>query len=122
MFDSFLKLTGAFALGVGGAVLLMGQAAPGHVVEANRFVLRDADGAERAVLAAEPNGDAVLRFVRVDGKPGIELVLTRDGRASVEALNVGTVKMGAGSDGTGYVVIRDKNGNQQFRAPLPKTE
>src|SRR5438270_11776983 len=102
MVDSFLRLTGAFALGLGAAALLMGQAAPGKVVEANRFVLRDADNAERAVLSTEANGDAVLKFVNKEGKAAIELVLTRDGRASVEATNVGMAKMGVGSDGTGY--------------------
>ncbi|PYQ14596.1 MAG: hypothetical protein DMF80_12050 [Acidobacteria bacterium] len=42
-------------------------------VEAQRFVLRDAQGRERAVLTVDPDGAARLSFYREDGSKAMSL-------------------------------------------------
>ena len=51
---------------------LLGQARASRdaTIEAQRFVVKDAEGRERAVLGLEPDGSAHLTFLRPDGSKG----------------------------------------------------
>lgn len=51
---------------------LLGQARASRegVIEAQRFVVKDAEGRERAVLGLEPDGTGHLTFLRADGSKG----------------------------------------------------
>lgn len=60
-----------------GAALLLGQAEPNHVVEAQKFVLLDAEGKERAVLDSNEQGGANLVLVDAKGKQRVNLGMTQ---------------------------------------------
>jgi hypothetical protein len=68
-----------------GAVALMGQKPAPRVVEAERFVLRDAAGRIRAELGVESEQSVALRFRDADSMPRLS-VGTENG-ASVVVLN-----------------------------------
>ncbi|MBZ5535024.1 MAG: hypothetical protein LAO31_03635 [Acidobacteriia bacterium] len=60
-----------------GAVLLMGQAEPNHVVEARKFVLTDAEGKTRALLDSNEQGGTNLVLIDVNGKQRVNLGMTQ---------------------------------------------
>jgi hypothetical protein len=69
-----LKRTGVVALAVIAAVMLMGQATESKVakvVEAEKFVLRDAKGEKSADLEVKSDGSVMLGIGRgpMDGRP-----------------------------------------------------
>ncbi len=71
-----LKQAGVIALAVIAVVVLMGQATQGKVakvIEAEKFVLRDADGKGRARLESLPSG--LVRLVLLDKDENVQSVL-----------------------------------------------
>ena len=54
------KQIGTLALILLGSVLLMGQTSPRRTIEANRFVLKDANGKSRAEWTASPSVAALI--------------------------------------------------------------
>ncbi|MFI5175701.1 MAG: hypothetical protein ACHQKY_12635 [Terriglobia bacterium] len=60
-----------------GAVLLMGQAETNHVIEAQKFILTDAEGRTRAILDSNEQGGANLVLVDANGKQRVNLGTTR---------------------------------------------
>ena len=73
-----LKQTGALASILIASVLLMGQASPKRTVEANEFVLRDANGKERAWLGVIGSGP-MLALYDASGKERVRLVALAGG-------------------------------------------
>jgi hypothetical protein len=71
-----LKATGAVAVIILAGLLLMGQAGPTKVVEAEKFVVRDAKGTIRAELFGTASGAAELHLA---DKDGIQRLLTDTG-------------------------------------------
>jgi len=89
-----LKISGAILLLALAAVGVMGQVLPKavpKVVEAERFVLRDAKGRVLAIWGTEASGTPGLHLYDLNGKP-------RAGLAVV------------GADGTPRLVLADQNG------------
>ncbi|MEE8242578.1 MAG: hypothetical protein V3R61_03765 [candidate division NC10 bacterium] len=77
-----LKQAGVVALAVIAAVVLMGQATQSkvaEVVEAERFILRDATGKVRTRVATSVDGLTVMDFLDASGKTRIGLFLLSDG-------------------------------------------
>lgn len=65
------------------AVMMMGQATPSEVakvIEADRFVLRDASGKVRAMLGVEEGDTTSLQFYDKNGDNGVGLVQDPSGR------------------------------------------
>jgi hypothetical protein len=60
-----------------GAVLLMGQAEPNHVVKGQKFILLDAEGKERAVLDSNEQGGANLVLIDANGRQRVNLGMTQ---------------------------------------------
>jgi len=74
--NRWLKRAGLVALAVIAAVVLMGQATQGKVakvIEAEKFVLRDAEGKPRARLESLPSG--LVRLALLDKNENIQSVL-----------------------------------------------
>ena len=135
-----LKLAGVLVLTLVGCLLLLGVASPKRTVEAETFVIRDANGKPRAVLGMTAGGPALL-FIDANGKQrmtlgtpaGEEPVLLfldanekeRAGLTILAGLSVLTftdanekqrVILGISVRGPG-LVVRDANGKVVFSAP-----
>ncbi|MBI4589738.1 MAG: hypothetical protein HY725_12950 [Candidatus Rokubacteria bacterium] len=68
-------------------IALMGQTSPSSVskiLEAERFVLRDASGRARAILGIQADGSVGLEFSGETGKPAVTLAALRDGAVALE--------------------------------------
>lgn len=67
-----LKLGFLAAAGLATVFGLLGQvrASREGVIEAQRFVVKDSEGRERAVLGLDPDGSGHLTFLRPDGSKG----------------------------------------------------
>jgi hypothetical protein len=76
------------------AVALMGQRSGPRVVEAERFVLRDAAGRARAELRVDGDHSVALRFKDTDGRPRLTVGM-EDGAALI-VLNESRGKLRAG--------------------------
>ena len=110
------------------------------VVEANRFVLRDADGAVAGGMEVKPDG--TIRFVLGNGTTAAAfLEVQRNGvghlklcgpeggvRAALLATQTPSIVLSAiggvsgvalttTADGAGQVALRDEKGRTRFRAP-----
>jgi hypothetical protein len=73
-----LRRGGVAILGVLSAVILMGQAAPtAHVVEAQKFVLKDSDGNVRGWMGTIGNGSE-LNLGNVNAQPMMRLIVSTD--------------------------------------------
>lgn len=115
-----LKHVGAaVAIGIA-TVVLMGQArTAAKVVEAERFIVRDAGGRTRATLGVAADGEAGLYFVDRDGKLRAALALKTDGGPNLTLLDrdekprVGLV---VGADGTPVLGLFDRD--KKLRATL----
>lgn len=97
-----------------GAVLLVGQAPPrkiAKVLEAERFVLRDADGTSRAELGML-EGASILLLNDEDGMPGVALSVVPNGPRKVSLLDKnGKTRsvLTARADGDSGLRLFDKN-------------
>ncbi len=78
-----LKQTGVVALAVIAAVVLMGQAMPSKVVEAEQFVVRDASGKVHAVLGTVNKRAVSLALIDKNGNPRVVLGVSPDGSSSL---------------------------------------
>lgn len=67
----------AVVLGVGG-VALMGAAPGKRIVEAEKFIFRDATGKERIVLDSSAAGPTCT-LNDINGKPSFKVVINKDG-------------------------------------------
>lgn len=113
-----LKLAGALLAGLCGAALLTGQAAPpGAVVASEKLTLKDARGKARLEMSADADGPARLVMLDAAGVQRVVLESWPDGRAGLSCENSGLAKLAVAADGSAFVVVRDKKGNQLFRAP-----
>lgn len=111
--NRWLKRIGAVVLAGLTAVILTGQATlrkVPRVVEAEKFVLKDAKGDVRGMLMMAPDGSpslalfgqgTVLLSVGADGEPSLAL-LGKDKK--------GVAAIGVGSDGSPGLAIMDKSG------------
>jgi hypothetical protein len=59
-----------------GAALLMGQGETNHVIEAQKFILTDAEGKTRALLDSNDQGGSNLVLVDANGKQRVNLGMT----------------------------------------------
>ena len=64
-----VKLAGAVVLAIIGTLTLMGQAARGRTIEAEKFLVRDTNGRQRAALEVDADGSLSLNFYGTDQKP-----------------------------------------------------
>ncbi len=111
----------AVTLAVLGVGVVLGQTTPrrvGKVLEAERFVLRDADGKNRAELGVM-DGASILFLNDKDGKPGVALSVLPDGPRMVTLLDKnGKTRsvLTARADGDSGLRLFDKN--RMHRASL----
>jgi len=68
-----MKQMGAGVLAFAGALLLMGQACPNRTIDAEKFVLRDSSGVERAELGMENGDRPTLTLRNATGFPLVSL-------------------------------------------------
>jgi len=69
------------------AAVIVGHLVPRKVVEARRFVMRDADGRSRAELGMTTDGTSVLVLNDKDERPGVALSVLPDGPRTVSLLD-----------------------------------
>jgi hypothetical protein len=112
-----LKFGGFVILGALSAVVLMGQAAPAaKVIEAQKFVLKDADGNVRGWFGAYAAGSELI-LGNAKKQPQMRLMASEDGSdlhffgsrngGMTLSVNSGNPKIAiAGADGNGGVAIR----------------
>ena len=81
--NRLFRRAAALVFAVGLTVALTAQARGGRTVAVERLVLRDAQGAEHAVLEVTPEGTARLRLGSSDGASVAQLEATRTGPASL---------------------------------------
>jgi hypothetical protein len=79
------KQIGALTLILLGSVFLMGQASPPRTIEANAFVLKDANDRIRGEWSM--NGDSAL-FTLLDSKGVVRVLLAQDGLLDQAALHL----------------------------------
>jgi hypothetical protein len=108
-------------LGLAG-VMLMGQKPAPRIVEAERFVLRDAAGRVRAELGMDTEQSVALRFRDADNMPRLS-VGTENG-ASVVVLNEQGGKVRAGlvtlPQGAPALTLYDTNGKNRAELALTR--
>ena len=69
------------------AAVIVGHLVPRKVVEARRFVMRDADGRSRAELGMTTDGTSVLVLNDKDERPGVALSVLPNGPRTVSLLD-----------------------------------
>jgi hypothetical protein len=108
------RLLCALALVVG-AVLVMGQAKPSHVVEGQKFILLDAEGKERAVLDSNEQGGANLVLVDVNGKQRVNLGMTQSDTllSLLDASEKVRTMLGTDSAHGTFLAINGSNGRKR---------
>jgi len=109
------------ALGLA-AIALMGQRSGPRVVEAERFVLRDAAGRTRAELRVDGEQSVVLRFKDTDGMP--RLTVGTENSAALIVLNERGGKLRAGlvslPHGAPGLTLYDKGGKPRAELSLDR--
>ncbi|RPH76860.1 MAG: hypothetical protein EHM88_18855 [Candidatus Rokuibacteriota bacterium] len=113
----------ATAAGIGlVAVALMGQKPPPRIVEAERFILRDAAGRIRAELGVDTEQSVALRFKDADSMPKLS-VATENG-SSVVVLNEQGGRVRAGlvtlPHGAPALTLYDPNGKNRAELALTR--
>ncbi len=128
--NRWMKRLGGFALLVLLSVPLLGQAASENIVKAEKFVLVDKDGKERAVLGMGENdpyamlsGREVgphLALMDRDGKRRIELALWPEGSPSLFLMDRNgepRASLAVGPDGLSKLILFDEDGDKLFEMP-----
>jgi hypothetical protein len=104
------------------AVALMGQKPAPRVVEAERFILRDAAGRARAELVVDGEQSVALRFKDADSMP--RLSLGTENGAAVLVLNEQGGRVRAGlvtlSHGAPALTFYDSNGKNRAELALTR--
>lgn len=125
-----LKRIGVLAVLGLGALMLLGQATPSaitpavpaaKVIEAEKFVLRDPTGRERAELSVLADGSPTLGFVDPDGKPRALFGLGADGAPGLALLgpdDKGRLTLSVRRDGAAAVILVDAGGRPRARLDL----
>jgi len=127
-----LKRAGVAALAVMATVFLMGQARPPTIVEAQQFIVRNADGARVAWLATDRNGLPSLTLFDKEGQGRINLSLSESAAAFVSLTGsvprasdvsappppASTVYLAVYGDGTPRINWGDSNGKLRARMGL----
>lgn len=99
-------------LAVIGAAIVVNNVVPRTVLEARKFVLRDADGKSRAELGLTMDGSSVLVLNDEEGSPGVALSVLPDGPRSVSLADEnGKTRsvLTARADGDSGLRLFDKN-------------
>ncbi|MFQ5929667.1 MAG: hypothetical protein ACE5MK_08200 [Acidobacteriota bacterium] len=78
-----LKEAGALTLAAIAVVVIMGQAMPSKVVEAEKFVVRDASGKVHAALGTVNKRAVSLALIDKNGNPRVVLGVLSDGSPSL---------------------------------------
>jgi hypothetical protein len=103
-------------------VMLMGQKPAPRIIEAERFILRDAAGRLRAELAADTDQSAALRFRDIDNLP--RLSIGTENGASVVVLNEQGGRVRAGlvtlPHGAPALTLYDTNGKNRAELALTR--
>ena len=112
-----LKLMGALVLALAGAALLMGQAQPNRRVEAEMFVLKDANGKVRAELGMAAHGP-VLALYDEDGTRRAALGMAEKGLGLFlfDAIQKRRVTLGVTEKGPIFALF-DEDGKPLFFKP-----
>jgi hypothetical protein len=104
------------------AVAVMGQKPAPRIVEAERFILRDAAGRIRAELAVDTEQSVALRFRDADNMP--RLSIGTENGASVVVLNEQGGKVRAGlvtlPQGSPALTLYDTNGKNRAELALTR--
>ncbi|MCJ2563536.1 MAG: hypothetical protein LN417_05555 [Candidatus Thermoplasmatota archaeon] len=75
--NRLMKIAGMGLLILGGAAMLMGQAAPeSNIIETEMLILRDKDGIQRAVLEIDQDDYTVFSLLDKSGMPRVVLLAT----------------------------------------------
>ncbi len=116
-----LKRAGVLVLAVIAAVVLMGQATPSKVVEAPKFVLRDASGRVHAVLGTVNKRAVSLALITKNGKPRVVLGVSSDGSLSLSFYDKDVNRravLGLRADDSPDLSLLDKDGKLRARLSL----
>ncbi len=121
--NRWLKCMGALALIGAAALVIMGQAKPSSVaklVEAEKFVVRDAGGGVGAVLGVTTDGNLGLEIRDKGGKAGVTLGMGASGNPALR-LDGKDGKAGAAlgvrSDNSAGLELYDKDGKIVWATP-----
>jgi hypothetical protein len=101
--------TAATALGLGLAALVVGGAGAwrgARVVEAERIVLRDAQGRIRAELSAAPNGTAKLALLDEQGRDRVALRAAPGDDAALDLYERGRLRVSIAAESGGRAALR----------------
>ena len=111
------KRTGLAAMVLAGATLLIGQATPQWKVEAERFVIKDAEGKVRAELGMAGHGP-LLALYDEDGTRRAVFGIAEKGPGIFffDAIQKRRVDLGVAEKGP-VLVLYDENGNAVFSKP-----
>ena len=118
-----IKRLGAAAFFGAVALLIMGQSKSDHiskVVDAERFVVRDASGAVRAVLGVNPNGNMGLEVRDKNGKAGVALGMGTNGNPALRLdgkQGKTGIALGVRSDNSSAMEFYDTEGKVVWAAP-----
>ena len=118
--NRWLKGAGVVALAVIAAVVLMGQATTGKVVEAEMIFLRDAKGKFRGALGVNSDGTVFLGLADMDGTGRAQMSVSADGSANLvfrDKTNNPRVGLTHSGDGSTTFLLADK-GEPRFTLAL----
>jgi len=111
-----LRRCGLFALLGAGLLVVMGQTSPGvvpEVIEAKRFVVKDASGRNLAALGTDRDGAPLLVLTNLDGGLGATLEVTAARRPTLTLYDrAGNSRaiMSVDSEGSPSLSLNDKTG------------
>lgn len=111
------KRAGLVAMVLAGATLLLGQATPQWKVEAERFVLKDADGKVRAELGMAGHGPLLALYDEDGARRAVFGIAERGpGIFFLDAIQKRRVALGVVEKGP-VLVLFDEHGNAVFSKP-----
>lgn len=115
-----LKRVGVVALAVIGAVVMMGQATGGRLVDAGKFILRDWEGRKRGELMTISSG-AYLGLDGPNGKTRVTIAVLDEPILTLygEGAGAGAIRvlLGVNAVDSPYLKLFDKNGKVVWSAP-----
>jgi hypothetical protein len=123
--NRWLKLIGAFTVVGLSALLFMGQAKPSNVartIDAEKFVVRDANGQIGAVLGITGDGNLGLEIRDKNGKAGLVLGIGLNGNPALRMDSKegkSGLALGVRSDNNPGVELYDRDGKVVWVAPSP---
>ena len=116
-----LKALGLVAVAILASVILMGQARPPRAVEAERFILKNAAGAELGGFIVDDDGrPALIMLSPRDNAPIIALQTIQDGSPAMllgKPEGTGQIIMRFNDVDSPTIVIRDSDHDELWSAP-----